>query len=164
MVRFTGCAVSGQVQAICDLVASTNVASVTSGSWNCSHGLPVTPVCVGSTSTWAGVTCKYGLVAQVNLKGLHLKGFLPTSIGGLSGLGALNLGSNSLTGTIPSTLSKLTGLTELSLESNSFSGTIPAAIGTLTGLQALEIGNNSLSGTVPSALGGLSALTTLDIA
>ena len=87
-----------------------------------------------------------------------LTGGIPAALGNLTNLQYLWLYNNQLTGGIPAALGNLTNLMQLSLHSNQLSGRIPTVLGTLTNLQYLWLYNNQLTGTIPN----LSALTSLE--
>ena len=70
---------------------------------------------------------------------------------------------NELSGEIPSKLGNLTNLTALDLDGNQLSGEIPSEFGNLTNLTALDLSSNQLSGEVPPELNTLTSLTVLDL-
>ena len=90
-----------------------------------------------------------------------LTGEIPNSIGNLTRLNKLYLGSNQLTGEIPKGITNLTGLQELHLGSNHLTGEIPKGITNLTGLQWLQLNDNQLTGEIPDTIGNLTGLYTL---
>ncbi|GKB33519.1 kinase-like domain-containing protein [Tanacetum coccineum] len=91
-----------------------------------------------------------------------LIGVLPMSIGNLSNqLSFLNLGDNQLSGSLPSSIGSLVGLTALDLRANRFKGKIPTTIGKLQNLQYLALAENQFSGFIPDAIGNLSLLIEL---
>ncbi len=103
-------------------------------------------------------------VAGLFLQGRGLSGTIPPELGGLSGLGALNLRQNELRGTIPTELGDLSGLLVLLLMENELSGGVPAALGDLARLEVLDLGSNRLSGEIPAELGDLASLRELSLA
>ena len=69
-----------------------------------------------------GVVCnESGLVTQINLSSMGLKGPLPTELGHLSNLLSLNLAHNKLTGFLPSDL-RFLPLTDLDIRDNRMDG------------------------------------------
>ena len=60
--------------------------------------------------------------------------------------GILSLDTNQLTGRLPSWIGELTKLTALDLSDNSFSGTVPSELASLTDMKVLELYNNELTG------------------
>ena len=108
------------------------------------------------------------------LYGNELTGTIPTDLGDLSNLTALNLGNNNLTnlttlslwrngltGSIPGELGGMTSLQHLYLSDNELTGTIPAALAGMTSLQHLYLNDNELTGTIPAALAGMTSLQHL---
>jgi hypothetical protein len=84
-------------------------------------------------------------------------GTIPAQVGNLKQLNllAVNLGSELLSGTIPSTLGLLTNLSRLGLGTHGpvmgrLSGTLPPQLSRLTRLDICPIGFNSVSGTLPT--------------
>ena len=92
-----------------------------------------------------------------------LTGEIPNSIGNLTRLNKLYLGSNQLTGEIPKGITNLTGLQELHLDSNQLTGEIPKGITNLTGLQELHLGSNHLTGEIPKGITNLTGLQWLQL-
>ena len=88
---------------------------------------------------------------------------IPASLGNLSALRGLDLGSNNLSGSIPAALGNLGELRSLHLDGNDFDRSIPSALGNLTKLESLSLWGNQLSGSIPSQLGNLAALESLDL-
>ena len=88
---------------------------------------------------------------------------IPASLGNLSALRGLDLGSNNLSGSIPAALGNLGELRSLHLDGNDFDRSIPSALGNLTKLESLSLWDNQLSGSIPSQLGNLAALEFLDL-
>ncbi|KAL7611576.1 hypothetical protein Lser_V15G08896 [Lactuca serriola] len=95
------------------------------------------------------------------LRGNHLYGNLPSSIGNLVGLTQLDLADNHFNGEIPSTIGKLYKLQEAYLFENQFSGPIPDAIGNLSLLNRLALDSNRLEWHIPSNLGNCHNLLEL---
>ena len=92
-----------------------------------------------------------------------LGGAIPSSLGRLSNLQSLDLGTNFFTGSIPTSLGNLGNLTFLDLSWNALSGAIPPALGNLRSLQTLWLLNNDLSGSIPSALAQLGRLENFSV-
>lgn len=92
-----------------------------------------------------------------------MKGPIPSAIGYLTGLVALNLDSSGWTGRIPSALGRLTQLQYLSLNYAAFTGTVPASLSSLVKLKHLGLELNRISGNLPGWIGGLTQLTFLDV-
>ena len=69
---YVTCTSTAQNSAICDIVASTNIRTVSTqySEWNCQSGFPFTSVC-----TWTGLSCDGGgnvlSLAFNNLYGLR---------------------------------------------------------------------------------------------
>ncbi len=111
--------------------------------------------------SWFGIKCDNGRVVDLRLTNNGLNGTLPNSLGNLSNLGLLYLGSNNLTGSIPESLGSLSNLTKLSLGYNKITGSIPGSLGNLSNLTQLYLIINNLTGSIPESLGNLSNLTQL---
>jgi len=114
-----------------------------------------------SVSTWHGVTVGTGRVIYLGLNVNKLNGSIPSDLGNLSNLMALDLYGNELTGGIPAELGSLSNLLELSLDSNQLTGSIPSTLGNLSNLWFLSLKYNLLTGSIPSSLGNLSNLEDL---
>jgi len=125
--------------------------------------VPTSRVCVGSVSTWVGVTCLSGDVIQISVRGFGLHGTLPNAIGLLTTLTSLDISDNVLGGQLPSSLGGLSALKKLDASENAFTGTVPSALGDLRGLVSLNLGENRFTGSVPASLSALSGLTFLDL-
>jgi len=170
---------------MCALLSAMNIASRTGNTWSCLSG-NARQVCLGSSSSWVGVTCKNGLVTQIKLNDLGIKGSLPSELGLLSSLSVLDFSGNSVSGTIPSQLGQLAQLTNLNLEGNSITGPLPAElaqmplvmvdissnvltgeipfpIGNMPHLASLKLRDNNLQGTIPQSFSSLATLSTLDL-
>ena len=112
--------------------------------------------------TWCFVeTDDEGRVVSLILHGNNLDGEIPSELGNLENLVALDLGLNKLSGEIPPELGNLTNLEGLWLSGNQLSGEIPPELGNLSNLRTLDVSRNELSGVIPPELGNLSSLTYL---
>lgn len=76
----------------------------------------------------------------------------------------MDLSCNNLTGNLPSELGHLQGLYALNLSHNRLSGHIPTAIGNTSLLESLDLSYNNLSGEIPVSLALLDPLSTLNLA
>eukprot|EP00898_Chlorokybus_atmophyticus_P007201 jgi/Chlat1/7482/Chrsp60S06997 len=65
------------------------------------------------------------------LDGAQLSGPLPSTLGNLTNLQFLSVGSNQLSGQLPSTLGNLVNLIWLYINDNQFSGPLPSTLGNL---------------------------------
>ncbi|MFS7956091.1 putative protein kinase RLK-Pelle-LRR-XII-1 family [Helianthus anomalus] len=92
------------------------------------------------------------LSITLNLSQNNLFGSLPTEVGDLKTLTALDLSYNSLSGKIPSSLGSCGSLSSLSLKGNLFQGMIPPSLSSLKGLVKLDVSHNNLSGQIPRFL------------
>lgn len=113
------------------------------------------------------VRCSGGRVVAIFLEDNNLVGEIPSEVGDLLALEALDLSGNQLGGTIPPEIGNLTSLSRhsngsniaqyvrfagLNLSGNALTGTIPLELGELTSLEDLNLSNNQLEGEVPTAL------------
>ncbi|XP_020528281.1 probable leucine-rich repeat receptor-like protein kinase At1g35710 [Amborella trichopoda] len=90
----------------------------------------------------------------------NITGNIPSSIGNLKGMFALDLSGNELSGNTPPSFSNMAFL---NLNDNELFGSSLSSLGALEGLDVLELANNRLSGELPQALKNGSSLTTLDL-
>ncbi|WVZ53590.1 hypothetical protein U9M48_004508 [Paspalum notatum var. saurae] len=81
----------------------------------------------------------------LDLRGMSLSGPIPSSIGNLSSLTKLYLGSNDFSGAFPPTLNNLTYLSELECLSCGLSGRVPS-LANLLRLQHVDLGQNNFEG------------------
>ena len=90
---------------------------------------------------WFGITCdqKTGRVIELNLTGVPLKGFIPSSICNLTYLANLTLSYTNLSGIVPAELSQCKELYYLHLDNNQFTGSVPAQLGQLQNLHDIYI-------------------------
>eukprot|EP00978_Attheya_sp_CCMP212_P013477 scaffold33892_cov49-Attheya_sp.AAC.1 len=113
---------------------------------------------------WSGVTCDNDKkITELDLYEYGLNGALPSDIGDLTNLKALDLALNQLNGTIPTEIGQLEKLEVLSLYDNQLSGMIPTEIGQLEKLQVLDLEYNQLSGMIPTEIGQLEKLEDLSL-
>ena len=98
---------------------------------------------------------------QIDLAGNKLTGGIPDSIGNLTALSVLNLGSNALAGDIPAILGN-GPLHEIILSDNNLTGSLPE-VGQFQPLTTFEVANNLLEGSIPGSFGHLPLLATLNI-
>ncbi|KAL3347203.1 hypothetical protein AABB24_021069 [Solanum stoloniferum] len=85
----------------------------------------------------------------IDLSMNRFEGHIPSIIGDLIGLRALNLSHNVLEGHIPTSLQNLSVLESLDLSSNKISGEIPQQLASLTFLAVLNLSHNHLVGCIP---------------
>ncbi|KAE8714316.1 hypothetical protein F3Y22_tig00110198pilonHSYRG00168 [Hibiscus syriacus] len=76
----------------------------------------------------------------------------------------MDLSCNNLTGNIPSEIGLLQGLYALNLSHNRLSGNIPCTIGNMSLLESLDLSYNNLSGEIPISLTLLDSISTLNLA
>eukprot|EP01018_Ginkgo_biloba_P022109 Gb_05935 [translate_table: standard] len=136
---------------------------------------------------WDGIICTNSQVTFLSLSNMNIKGKLPSDIGSLTSLQALDLSYNKeLTGSIPTSLGNLINLYTLLLIGCGFTGQIPSELGNLRNLTILSpyikhafvpaanhihylpLGNvralnkNNFSGEIPPSVGNLAKLNLLD--
>ncbi|KAM3327639.1 hypothetical protein P3S68_033688 [Capsicum galapagoense] len=85
----------------------------------------------------------------IDLSGNRFEGHIPSIIGDLVGLRALNLSHNGLKSVIPAPLHQLSELESLDLSSNKIVGEIPQQLASLTFLAVLNLSQNHLVGCIP---------------
>lgn len=79
-------------------------------------------------------------------------GRIPTSLGNLTALLVLRLGTNHLSGPIPDSIGNLADLTVLWLASNQLSGQLPIGLRELMSLRTMQLASNpSLNGALCDA-------------
>ena len=82
-------------------------------------------------SRWSGVTIEHNRVTRLSLPNRSLNGAIPSELGNLASLEALDLSDNILSGVIPSELGNLANLERsdgLRLHGNQFTGCIPQSL------------------------------------
>jgi len=129
----------------------------TTGNW---------PATATSTQfgAWYGITVVNGDITQIILSNNKLTGKIPSNVGDLTALKALDLNTNSISGGIPMSLATIPGMQQIVLYRCALTGTIPAAIFNNTGLQVLNLAYNKLTGTIPTNVVNATALTSLILA
>ncbi|KAK4834844.1 hypothetical protein QYF36_001317 [Acer negundo] len=85
----------------------------------------------------------------IDLSSNELTGDIPTDIGNLQQIKAMNLSRNLLSGTIPESFSNLTNIESLDLSQNKLSGRVPPQLSQLNSLGTFNVSFNNLSGPVP---------------
>ncbi|KAM3319733.1 hypothetical protein P3S67_006933 [Capsicum chacoense] len=85
----------------------------------------------------------------IDLSRNRFEGYLPSIIGDLIGLRALNLSYNGLEVVIPASLQQLSVLELLDLSSNKIRGEIPQQLVSLTSLAVLNLSHNHLVRCIP---------------
>lgn len=108
-----------------------------------------------AASKWSGVTV-FVVNGAVRVKELkfnakNLKGPIPTAIGFLSEVTAIDFNNNNsqLTGTIPATMGNLANLSQLTLSRTGLTGTIPVEFANLTKLTSLQMHSSNFIGPIP---------------
>ena len=96
---------------------------------------------------------------QMSLARVNFSSELPSSMGNLSSLIALQMPSCSLSGSIPSSIGNLSNLIYLDLSNNILVGHIPSSIGNLIQLAFVDLYGNTLAGSIPF---GLANMTKMD--
>lgn len=95
---------------------------------------------------------------SLDLRQTSTTGTLPESIGRMSEMQTMLLGTNGIGGNIPSSIGDMAKLENLNLSFNGLVGAIPTQIGQLIQLQELSLVNNALEGTIPTELENLNRL------
>ncbi|CAI5481913.1 unnamed protein product [Closterium sp. Yama58-4] len=93
-----------------------------------------------------------------------LESLLPTTIGNLRQITAINLAFNSFEGPLPTSLQALSFLQHLSLSHNALTGPLLPGLAAITGLTALEMSDNAFNGSLPLEFASLSSLSILSLA
>ncbi|KAJ3673097.1 hypothetical protein LUZ60_006471 [Juncus effusus] len=101
---------------------------------------------------WSGVSCAGGARVETLNLSADLAGTLDASIGALSELRVLDLGSNYFAGEIPAEINRLGKLEILDLSHNQINGSIPVCGNLLPNLRELRLGFNRLSGSIPDEI------------
>ena len=109
----------------------------------------------GDSTTGSTIPSEIGLLTQLvalQFYGSSLSSSIPSEIGVLTQLSSLEFQGNALTSSIPSEIGLLTQLMVLDVSGNALTSTIPSEIGLLTLLMGLDVSGNSLKGEIPSSL------------
>ncbi|QHO21214.1 receptor kinase-like protein Xa21 [Arachis ipaensis] len=112
----------------------------------------ILPISVGNLST---------SLVDLNLRGCSMRGTIPASIGNLSSLIKLDLGTNNFVGTFPTSIGKLIKLQGFYLHDNQLEGFVPNQLCQLTSLDSFAVKSNKFSGPIPSCLSNLTSLRWL---
>ncbi len=137
----------GLVEDCATLLALKDTLAGASGNLNWSADIRI--------SDWGGVTIEHNRVTRLSLPDRSLNGAIPSALGNLASLRALDLANNALTGEIPSELGNLASLEALNLENNDLSGVIPSELGNLSNLErsdGLRLHGNRFTGCIPQSL------------
>ncbi|CAI5523996.1 unnamed protein product [Closterium sp. Naga37s-1] len=112
-------------------------------------------------------------VGEIFLANNSFEGNLPSEIGDVVTLGALDASGNRLSGKLPElkscTLDTITTqlrpspIFTLGLAGNLLEGPVPAAIGNLTSARTIDVSGNRLSGSLPPTLSQLQVLRSLSV-
>ncbi|GAY65536.1 hypothetical protein CUMW_241890 [Citrus unshiu] len=98
--------------------------------------------------SYKGDVLKY--MTGLYLSSNELTGDIPSEIGYLGEIHALNLSNNFLSGSIPRSFSNLKLTESMDLSYNKLNGQIPPELGELSFLAIFNVSYNNLSGTVPN--------------
>jgi len=143
---------------LCDLIAVTDLGYIL--GWNCTT---IYDYCSTSLVYQNYITCDLDLkITSISLKTVGISGTLPSSLGYLWSLTALDFSYNSLSSSIPSTFGGLTSLKYLALNYNNLNGSIPSSFRELSAIMKLELPGNLLTGTIPAIFENAISLNYLD--
>ncbi|XP_057459594.1 cuscuta receptor 1-like [Actinidia eriantha] len=92
-------------------------------------------------------------MSGIDLSCNQLTGEIPSEIGNLSNIHALNLSYNNFTGPIPTAFSNLRQVESLDLSYNNLNGQIPSQLSALNFLADFSVAHNNLSGQTPDQKG-----------
>ncbi|XLR08625.1 hypothetical protein HN51_063632 [Arachis hypogaea] len=115
----------------------------------------ILPISVGNLST---------SLVDLKLRGCSMRGTIPASIGNLSSLINLDLGTNNFVGTFPTSIGKLIKLQGFYLHDNQLEGFVPNQLCQLTSLYQFSLKRNKFSGPIPSCISNLTSLRWLWLA
>ena len=93
------------------------------------------------------------LMSGIDISCNQLTGAIPSEIGNLSNIHALNLSHNNFTGPIPTAFSNLRQVESLDLSYNNLNGQIPSQLSALNFLSDFSVAHNNLSGRTPNQKG-----------
>ncbi|TQD79497.1 hypothetical protein C1H46_034961 [Malus baccata] len=115
--------------------------------------------------SWVGITCHRATqrVLILDLEDKQLVGSIPPSIGNLTRLIEISLGSNKFHGEIPQELSRLRTLESLNMSINSLGGKIPTNMSHCTQLRVFDLDSNKIIGSIPHQLSSWLSLTVLHL-
>ncbi|KAJ8764110.1 hypothetical protein K2173_005015 [Erythroxylum novogranatense] len=103
------------------------------------------------------------LSKSLNLSWNSLTGHLPTEVGNMKQLNALDISANNLSGEIPTTIGQCLSMEKLYMNANFFRGSIPLSLASLKGFQELDLSRNNLIGEIPRDLQSLQFLSYLNL-
>ncbi|CAL5064994.1 unnamed protein product [Urochloa decumbens] len=134
------------------------------------HSLPNLESLVLSGNIFSGMVpaslTNMSKLQVIDLSSNSLSGSIP-SLGSLSNLSRLILGTNMLQAEDWDFLTSLTNCSQLlmlALDGNSLNGSLPKSVGNLsTNLERLNFRGNRISGTIPASIGNLMNLTLLNM-
>eukprot|EP01018_Ginkgo_biloba_P031536 Gb_16966 [translate_table: standard] len=101
---------------------------------------------------------KLEYLSALDISNNYLRGL---SLANCSHLWILNVANNQLEGKLPDEFSQLQSLLSLNLENNRFNGALPPSLQNCTELQLLNVENNALTGNIPTWIANLSELQVL---
>lgn len=101
--------------------------------------------------------------SKIPIADLNVTGTIPSELGLLTTLKAIDIGRNDVAGSIPTELCNLGSLQLFSAIYNRIEGKIPECIGNTKNLTKLYLSSNNLDGSIPTSVGSLSLLTDLYI-
>lgn len=117
----------------------------------------------GPVSTWHGVTLQGNRVYVLNMYDNGLNGFVPASIGQLTGIVELDLRKSTFTGGIPDVFGQMSALYQLNLSECGLTGEIPSSLGNCTQLGRLYLAKNQLTGNIPFELSNCINMIILNV-
>jgi hypothetical protein len=159
-----------QRQALYDFYVATNKGqggwrnSCSGGGWRTMGSGPPVTFCNDATaiskSTFSGLTCDApnGNITELALTDCNLNGTLTPSLGLLTELQWLLLGSNRFAGTLPPEWGSMRQLQVLNFYDSQVVGTLPPEWSSMTELRSLYLDVNQLFGTLPPAWSSLRRL------
>jgi len=118
--------------------------------------LSALPVCAWfNESEGKGIFCEGPWVSAIRLRDSNLIGPIPTELGLLKNLGALDIDENFFFGTFPAGLSALSNLYLFWALNNQLTGVLPTEVGLMTSLTTFDVAQNAFVGTIPTELGAI---------